>query len=43
MIVVTGIDMAAWDALARAAGVPLCALLGGSIGGCRPTTAMASG
>jgi len=24
--------MAAWDALARAAGVPLCVLLGGSIG-----------
>src|SRR5215469_6992078 len=32
MIVVAGIDMAAWDALARAAGVPLCVLLGGSIG-----------
>jgi mandelate racemase len=27
-----GLDMAAWDALARAAGVPLCVLLGGSIG-----------
>ena len=32
MIVVAGIDMAAWDALARAAGVPLCVLLGGNIG-----------
>jgi mandelate racemase len=32
MIVVAGIDMAAWDALAIAAGVPLCVLLGGSIG-----------
>ena len=32
MIAVAGIDMAAWDALAKAAGVPLCALLGGSLG-----------
>jgi mandelate racemase len=32
MIAVAGIDMAAWDALARAAGLPLCALLGGSTG-----------
>jgi len=31
-IAVSGIDMAAWDALAKAAGVPLCVLLGGSIG-----------
>src|SRR5256885_12214075 len=31
MIAVAGIDMAAWDALARAAGLPLCILLGGSI------------
>ena len=31
MIAVAGVDMAAWDALARAAGVPLCVLLGGSI------------
>jgi mandelate racemase len=31
-IAVAGVDMAAWDALARAAGVPLCALLGGSVG-----------
>jgi mandelate racemase len=27
MIAVAGVDMAAWDALARAAGVPLCVLL----------------
>jgi mandelate racemase len=32
IITVAGIDMAAWDALARAAGVPLWVLLGGSIG-----------
>src|ERR1700719_1228305 len=32
MVAVAGLDMAAWDALARAAGVPLCVLLGGSIG-----------
>jgi mandelate racemase len=32
MIAVSGIDMAAWDALAKAAGVPLCVLLGGSVG-----------
>jgi mandelate racemase len=32
MIAVAGLDMAAWDVLARAAGVPLCVLLGGSIG-----------
>ncbi|MCY4098175.1 MAG: hypothetical protein OXF40_07930 [Rhodospirillales bacterium] len=32
MIAVSGIDMAAWDALARAAGLPLCTLLGGSPG-----------
>jgi mandelate racemase len=32
IIAVAGIDMAAWDALARAAGVPLCVLLGGNIG-----------
>jgi mandelate racemase len=32
IIAVAGIDMAAWDALARAADVPLCVLLGGSIG-----------
>jgi mandelate racemase len=32
MIAVAGVDMAAWDALATAAGLPLCVLLGGSIG-----------
>lgn len=32
MIAVAGLDMAAWDALARAAGVPLCVLLGGTPG-----------
>ena len=31
-IAVAGLDMAAWDALARAAGVPLCVLLGGTVG-----------
>ena len=32
MIAVSGLDMAVWDALAKAAGVPLCVLLGGSVG-----------
>lgn len=32
MIAVSGLDMAAWDALAKAAGIPLCVLLGGSVG-----------
>ncbi len=32
MIAVAGLDMAAWDALAKAAGLPLCVLLGGSVG-----------
>src|SRR6266545_4548527 len=32
MIAASGLDMAAWDALAQAAGQPLCALLGGSVG-----------
>lgn len=32
MIVSSGLDMAAWDALAKAADVPLCVLLGGSVG-----------
>ncbi len=32
MIAVAGLDMAAWDALARAADVPLCVLLGGTPG-----------
>ncbi|MET0606183.1 MAG: enolase C-terminal domain-like protein [Beijerinckiaceae bacterium] len=35
MIAVSGLDMAAWDALARAANLPLCALLGGSVGAVR--------
>lgn len=35
MISVAGLDMAAWDALARAAGLPLCVLLGGSVGAVR--------
>ena len=32
MIAVSGLDMAAWDALARAANLPLCVLLGGTTG-----------
>src|ERR1700719_1569281 len=32
IIAVSGLDMAAWDALAKAAGMPLCVLLGGSVG-----------
>ena len=32
MAAASALDMAAWDALAKAAGVPLCVLLGGSIG-----------
>ena len=32
MITVAGLDMAAWDALAKAAGLPLAELLGGSVG-----------
>jgi mandelate racemase len=31
-IAVSGLDMAAWDARAKAVGVPLCVLLGGSVG-----------
>jgi mandelate racemase len=34
-IAVAGLDMAAWDALAKSAGVPLCVLLGGSVGSVR--------
>ena len=32
MIAASGLDMAVWDALAKAAGVPLAVLLGGSLG-----------
>jgi mandelate racemase len=32
MIAASGLDMAAWDALAKARGVPLCVLLGGTVG-----------
>lgn len=32
MIAIAGLDMAAWDALAKAAGLPLAELLGGSVG-----------
>lgn len=32
MIAAAGLDMAAWDALAKAAGMPLCSMLGGSVG-----------
>jgi mandelate racemase len=32
MIAVSGLDMAAWAVLAKAAGTPLCVLLGGSVG-----------
>ncbi len=32
MIAVSGLDMAAWDALAKAAGMPLCVFLGGTAG-----------
>src|SRR6478752_678034 len=31
MIAIAGLDMAAWDALAKAAGLPLAELLGGSV------------
>src|SRR5215472_16728960 len=43
MIAVSGVDMAAWDALARAASVPLWCCLEAASAPCRPTTAMASG
>jgi len=33
MIAVAGLDMAAWDALAKAANLPLAVFLGGSLGG----------
>lgn len=32
LIAASGLDMAAWDALAKAASQPLCVLLGGSVG-----------
>lgn len=32
MIAISGLDMAAWDALAKAAGLPLARFLGGSVG-----------
>jgi mandelate racemase len=32
MIAASGLDMACWDALAKAANLPLCVLLGGSLG-----------
>jgi mandelate racemase len=32
LIAVSGLDMAAWDALAKAADMPLCVFLGGSLG-----------
>ena len=32
MISVSGLDMAAWDACAKAAGLPLCVMLGGAVG-----------
>tara|TARA_Y100001934_G_C12381517_1_gene792706 strand:- start:5386 stop:6486 length:1101 start_codon:yes stop_codon:yes gene_type:complete len=32
LVAVSGLDMAAWDALAKAAEVPLCVLLGGTLG-----------
>lgn len=32
MIAVSGLDMAAWDAFAKAADLPLCVMLGGSVG-----------
>ncbi len=32
LIAAAGLDMAVWDALAKAAGLPLAELLGGSVG-----------
>lgn len=32
MIAASGLDMAAWDAIAKVANLPLCVLLGGSVG-----------
>ena len=42
-IAVSGLDMAAWDALGKAAGLPLCVLLGGSSVQSGPITATAFG
>ena len=42
-IAVAGLDMAAWDALAKAANMPLCRLLGGTLGRCPLTTRMGFG
>ncbi len=42
-LALAGIDMAAWDALAQAEGVPLVKLLGGEVRRCAPTTAAACG
>jgi mandelate racemase len=35
MIAVSGLDMAVWDAVSKAAGLPLCVYLGGTVGGVR--------
>jgi mandelate racemase len=35
LIAISGLDMAAWDALAKAAGMPLARLLGGTVGSVR--------
>ena len=43
LIAVSGLDMAAWDAMAKAAGLPLAVYLGGSSGRCPRTTATACG
>lgn len=40
-MVLSGIDMAAWDALAKAAGLSLASLLGGGPGPYPPTTVVA--
>ena len=43
MVAVSGLDMAAWDALAKAAGVPLCVCSAAASARCPRTTATASG
>lgn len=35
MIAVSGLDMAVWDAVSKAAGLPLCVYLGGTVGSVR--------